>query len=285
MNLGLLCSGGLGTKILIELYNQHKVNFVFTDSKSREIISFCSDNKLPIFIGNPRNGKAIDFISKNSCDILISINYLFVVDKDVIYLGSKLSFNIHGSLLPKYRGRTPHVWSIINGEELTGITAHIIDEGCDTGEILEQIKIPIDQKDTGNDILLKYADNYLPLIQKVITKLTNGKLKSKHQDSIFSTYFGKRVPEDGLIDWNWHKERIYNWVRAQAHPYPGAFTFNNGEKVTIDKISYSNHGYEYDLVNGTILKVNPLIVKTPNGAIEIKKIREKIELTKGKILG
>ena len=285
MNLGILCSGGLGYKILIELFNNYKINFVFTDTKSEDIISFCSSNDLPIFIGNPRNGKAKNFINENHCDVLISINYLFIIGKDIINLGKKLSFNIHGSLLPKYRGRTPHVWAIINGEKFTGVTAHIIDEGCDTGDILEQIKIPITLNDTGNDILLKYREHYLPLIEKVISKLKNEKLKPQKQNSKFATYFGKRVPEDGLINWNWQKERIYNWIRAQSYPYPGAFSFYRGEKLTIDEITFSNHGFDYNIDNGTILNENPIIIKTPNGAIEIKSIREKIELiNKGDVL-
>jgi len=82
----------------------------------------------------------------------------------------------------------------------------------------------------------------------------------------------------------WQKERIYNWIRAQAHPYPGAFTFLNGKKITIDEISYSDDGYEYKQPNGMVLNSHPLVIKTPNGAVEIKSFREKIELTKGQVL-
>src|SRR5690554_5519746 len=148
MSLGVLCSGNLGFQILLKLFEAHPINFVFTDSKSDRIIKFCKENKLSLFKGNPRRGRAKEFIAKNECDILISINYLFLIERDVINMGKKLAFNIHGSLLPKYRGRTPHVWSIINGEKYTGTTAHLIDEGCDTGDILEQVKIPIEESDT-----------------------------------------------------------------------------------------------------------------------------------------
>ena len=284
MNLGILCSGRLGYQTLLKLFNKHKINFVFTDSKSENLIKFCEQNKLSVFVGNPRNGRAKEFIAKNECEILISINYLFLIEYDVINLSKSLAFNIHGSLLPKYRGRTPHVWAIINGEEFTGITAHIIDQGCDTGDILEQIIISIDPNDTGDNILIKYEFNYLPLIEKVIQSFVQGKLKPKKQDPKKATYFGKRVPDDGLINWNWQKERIYNWIRAQAHPYPGAFTFLNGKKITIDEISYSDDGYEYKQPNGMVLNSHPLVIKTPNGAVEIKSFREKIELTRGQVL-
>jgi methionyl-tRNA formyltransferase len=284
MSLGLLCSGRLGYQTLLKLLEKYQINFVFTDSKSKNIIQFCEQNKLRVFVGNPRNGRAKEFIAKNECEILISINYLFLIEEDIINLSKGLTFNIHGSLLPKYRGRTPHVWAIINGEEFTGITAHIIDEGCDTGDILEQIKISIEPNDTGDNILTKYESNYLPLIEKVIDSFNQGKLKPKKQDPKKATYYGKRIPDDGLINWNWQKERIYNWIRAQAHPYPGAFTFLHGKKITIDEISYSDDGYEYKQPNGMVLNSHPLIIKTPNGAVEIKSFREKIELTKGQVL-
>ena len=284
MSLGLLCSGRLGYQTLLKLLEKYQINFVFTDSKSKNIIQFCEQNKLRVFVGNPRNGRAKEFIAKNECEILISINYLFLIEQDIINLSKGLTFNIHGSLLPKYRGRTPHVWAIINDEKFTGITAHIIDEGCDTGDILEQIKISIEPNDTGDNILTKYESNYLPLIEKVIDSFNQGKLKPKKQDPKKATYYGKRIPDDGLINWNWQKERIYNWIRAQAHPYPGAFTFLHGKKITIDEISYSDDGYEYKQPNGMVLNSHPLIIKTPNGAVEIKSFREKIELTKGQVL-
>ena len=284
MALGILCSGNLGHIILLSLYEKYPINFVFTDFKSKNIIQFCKNNKLSVFLGNPRKGIAKEFIDNNDCDILVSINYLFLIEKDIINMSNHLAFNIHGSLLPKYRGRTPHVWSIINGEKITGITAHIIDEGCDTGDVLDQIKLKIESNDTGDSILNKYKKLYLPLIEKVIQNFNNGGLKPKKQNSKLATYFGKRVPTDGLINWNWHKERIYNWVRAQAHPYPGAFSYYKGNKFTIDSVAFSNFGFDDNILNGTILNENPLIVKTPNGALEVQVYREKIELIKGEIL-
>lgn len=218
MNLGILVSGNLGFIVLNKLIQNYNIQFVLTDSKSIAIIDFCIQNGIKHFIGNPRNGRAIKFCSQNKIDILISVNYLFIIEKDLIELPTRFAFNIHGSLLPKYRGRTPHVWSIINNETKTGITAHLIDEGCDTGDIIEQIEIEIDINDTGGDILDKFNDNYIPLIEKVLTKANSNTLTFIKQNDEFATFFGKRTSEDGKIDWNWQKERIFNWVRAQAYP-------------------------------------------------------------------
>lgn len=273
MNLGILASGNLGHVALQHLYKNYIIEYVLTDSKSNSIINFCNQKGIPHFTGNPRNGKALNFCIRFKIDILISVNYLFIIEKDLIKLPKEFAFNIHGSLLPKYRGRTPHVWAIINNESETGITAHLIDEGCDTGDIIEQIKIKIDFEDTGSDILNKFNDYYLELLNRVLNKVRIGKLSFVKQQNDFATYFGKRTPSDGKIDWNWQKERIYNWVRAQADPYPGAFTLYNGNKIIIDKIKYTETGFTNEMSNGLVLSISPFLVKTPNGVVELCKLR------------
>ena len=275
LTLGVLCSGGLGYSMLTDLDANRQLEFVMTDGKSKDIVAYCNYRKIPCFVGNPRGGKGYEFVKGLSVDIIASINYLFLIENDIISHPKIMTFNIHGSLLPKYRGRTPHVWAIINNEQQTGITAHKIDAGCDTGAIIDQIRIKIDTEDTGFDILEKYRANYAPMVNKVLEKIENGAVELRPQDEDKATKFGKRTPEDGLIDWNWQKERIRNWVRAQAFPYPGAFTFYGGQKIIIDKVEFSDAGFQNEIKNGTILKIEPtLIVKTPNGALAINKMRE-----------
>lgn len=274
MNLGILVSGNLGYIALKHLYINSRIEYVLTDSKSNSIIDFCNQNGIAHFIGNPRNGRGFNFCKRMKIDILISVNYLFLIEKDMIELPKKFAFNIHGSLLPKYRGRTPHVWAIINNESETGITAHLIDEGCDTGDIIEQIKIKIDYEDTGSDILKKFNHNYLDLLNLVLTKASLGKLTFIKQRNEFATYFGKRASYDGKINWYWQKERIYNWIRAQANPYPGAFTYFNGNKIIIDKIKFTEIGFTNEMSNGLVISTSPFLVKTPNGVVELCKVRK-----------
>ena len=247
-----------------------------TDKKSTKIIELCYSKDIDVFIGNPRSKKVEDFILNKEIEILISVNYLFLIEQNLINLPSKIAFNVHGSLLPKYRGRTPHVWSIINNETFTGITAHLIDEGCDTGDIIEQVEVKIDYHDTGNDLLKKFQNNYLSIVDKVIFNVENNSLKYKIQNHQLATYFGKRAPDDGQINWDWQKERIRNWVRALAFPYPGAFTFIDNVKVIVDEVEFVEIGFNYDTSNGTLISLKPLLVKTPNGVIELKKIRENL---------
>jgi len=283
--ISLLISGKLGYNLLIDLYDFTNIELIATDKNSFDIIDFAKIKNISLFIGNPRKGKLSSFIVNSKNELLLSINYLFLLEEDLI---KKFAYpiNFHGSLLPKYRGRTPHVWSIINNEIETGVTAHFIDEGCDTGDIILQKKIPILENDTGFSILEKYMKIYPLMVREIINLFEAKNIKRIKQNNSLSTIYGKRTPNDGKINWDWHKERIRNWVRAQANPYPGAFTFFDDNKIIIDKISFSETGFDNDVANGTIIRIKPdLIIKTSNGAIKIEQIRNNnIEFIKSKIL-
>jgi methionyl-tRNA formyltransferase len=180
-------------------------------------------------------------------------------------------FNIHGSLLPKYRGRTPHIWAIINNEKYTGITIHDMALECDAGDILFQKRIPIKYTDTGEMVLEKYFYHYPRMIKYFLRLFDEEKIVPQKQNEKLKTYFDKRTPENGRITWDWQRERIYNWVRALAPPYPGAFCYFQGTKITINKIEFSDFGFSCDIKNGTILDIDDtqITVKVQNGCIKI----------------
>lgn len=282
MVIGVLTSGDLGKDTLEKIILNFNVAFVLTDNNSPRILKICEYNKIPFFKGNPRKGLGYNFIKNIEVDVIVSVNYLFLIEKDIIQHPKKLIFNIHGSLLPKYRGRTPHVWAIINNEKDTGITAHIIDEKCDTGDIISQIKIPINKRDTGADILNKYKSQYYNLVKGVFEKLKSGKLELIKQDDYSATYFGKRTAEDGKINWNWEKERIVNWIRAQAYPYPGAFSYIKDQKIVIDEAQEVTTELSVETKTGVVLAVTPnIIVNTSNGALELIRIRGTVNVKIG----
>lgn len=270
IKFGILASGGLGYNCLAEIIKFNHVDFVFTDSKSEMIIQLCKINHIPTYIGNPRNEKAKLFIEQFNIEVILSINYLFIVNDFIHGHATKYSINFHGSLLPKYRGRTPHIWAIINNEIETGITAHLIADGCDEGDIVYQEKIKIEDDITGADLLSIYESKYPSIINEVIARIKNNTLNPITQDNSKATYFSKRTPEDGEINWNWQKERIMNWVRALSRPYPGAFSFINGQKIIINKMRFTEFGFTDTDLNGKIINTDQgLIVKVQNGAIEI----------------
>lgn len=275
MKIGVLASGDLGHHVLKVLYKLYDLEFIATNQKSNGIIDLAVEQNVPVFIGNPREGRLLEFLEDKSCDIILSINYLYLIEKDIVCFPKRYAINFHGSLLPKYRGRTPHVWAIINGEKKCGITAHLIDEGCDTGPIIIQQEVEIKEDDTGQNILEKYKHLYPAIVKQVLNKVECNNIELSIQDETKATFFGRRTPRDGMIDWSWQINRINNWVRAQSDPYPGAYTFYDGKKIIIDKVDFTDIGFDSMLKNGTILKVidNIPYVKTPNGVIKLSKIR------------
>lgn len=284
MKIGLLISGGLGLASLKEVSTNNNPVFVLTNKNSVEITEYCRKFNIPFFIDNPRNGATKKFLEDKHVDLILSINYLFLIEEDIINFPSSYCINIHGSLLPKYRGRTPHVWSIINNETYTGVTAHIINENCDTGPIVKQEKIKITEFDTGATLLGKFSPVYMRMISELLYEAEEGLIVAKEQDETKATYFNKRTPDDGKINWSWHKERIRNWIRAQAYPYPGAFSVVNNQRVIIDEIMYTEMGFNQDIPNGKVINTNPVLVKTANGVVELTKIRKGRELIQKGIL-
>ena len=275
LSISLLVSGQLGFKVLKELQqSSYLLSAVFTDRNSAPIIEFCKTRNIPLFIGNPRKGRATGFIKEIDCEVLLSVNYLFLIESDLIHLPRQHAVNLHGSLLPRYRGRSPHVWSIINGELKTGVTAHLMDIEVDNGDIIRQIEIEIASDATGGDLLMRYNECYPDLVFHVLRDIEMGALQLRKQDKSKATYFGKRRSEDGQINWDWSHDRIRNWIRAQAHPYPGAFTFYEDKKIKIHRAEVSDHGFDYQQKNGTILKSSSsgILVKTPTGVLELTAI-------------
>lgn len=289
MNYCICVSGALGLTVLQRLVaSPITIKCVLTDRHSDGIIEYCEQQNIPVFAGNPRNGKAVNWLGEQRIEFenLLSINYLFILEPDVLNKATGYAVNFHGSLLPKYRGRTPHVWAIINGEKQTGVTAHLMNANCDDGDIVRQVIVPIEEEDTGAIILEKYKALYPGLVLQVVEDIESGRVNCQKQDITKATYFGKRTPDDGQINWNWQKERIRNWVRAQANPYPGAFTFLKDNKIIINKIEYSDLGFTDTMVNGLVVAVIDGVpyVKTQNGVVKLVDVESDVEIKPEAIL-
>lgn len=197
------------------------------------VLHLAEKQGLPIFTGNPRKSMDLATMPSRHLDLIVCVNYRYILPRD-IYKTSKLgAMNIHGSLLPAYRGRTPNTWAIINGETETGVTAHIIDEGVDTGRILCQEPVPVSLNDTGHSLSLKLTAVYPRIVREAIHKIQDEAFTPIPQDESKATVFPKRTPSDGRIDWTWSAKRVFDWVRAQTAPYPGAFIYLREIKMTV----------------------------------------------------
>ncbi len=163
-------------------------------------------------------------ISEISPEFMFSFYYRRMLPPEVLALARKGAFNMHGSLLPKYRGRAPVNWAILKGESETGATLHEMVAKPDAGRIVDQERVPIGPDDTAAEVFAKVSDAAETVLKRSLPHLLAGTASLKKQDLSKGSYFGGRRPEDGRIDWSKSALEIHNLVRAVAPPYPGAFT-------------------------------------------------------------
>jgi len=143
------------------------------------------------------------------------------------------ALNMHGSLLPKYRGRAPVHWAILNGESVTGASLHYMVEKPDAGALVDQQSVPILENDTALDVSRNVAAAAEQVLRRSLPKLVAGSAEARTLDLTQGSYFGRRRPEDGRIDWRGTARAVHDLVRAVAPPFPGAFTEVNGCRLAV----------------------------------------------------
>ena len=168
-------------------------------------------------------------------DIIFSFYYRQMLRTPWLTLAPLGAFNLHGSLLPKFRGRAPVNWAIIQGATETGLTLHEMVERPDAGKIVDQAAIPILEQDTARDVFEKLLPLVPMILQRTIPLLANARAARRPQDESTAKYFGARTPADGELDWRWPTRQVHNLVRGLTRPYPGAFTFLDGRKFFVWK--------------------------------------------------
>lgn len=172
-------------------------------------------------------------IKSLNLDLIVCVNFDQILKKDIINLPTIGCINTHASLLPKYRGRAPLNWAMINGEEYSGVTVHFIDEGIDTGDIILQEKIKIDEDYYISDLLNKVKNIYPKIVLNAIRALESNNLNLIKPDLSKGFYVNKRSKDDGKIDFSKPSKDIMNFIKAISKPYPGAFLYHNNKKIII----------------------------------------------------
>jgi methionyl-tRNA formyltransferase len=194
--------------------------------------------RIPVMRGrNVNDPKAIEWIREKAPDVLLVVGWTQLVRPQLLAVPKIAALGFHASLLPKYRGRAPVNWAILNGESETGNTMIVLEPGADEGDIVSQRRIPITFEDDCSTIYQKVSDTECEMLDEVLPLIEQGRMPRLKQDPSQATVMPKRRPEDGIIDWSWTSRRIYDWVRALTEPYPGAFTHLSGRKITIWKAS------------------------------------------------
>ncbi|MCI8699822.1 MAG: methionyl-tRNA formyltransferase [Clostridia bacterium] len=233
----------LGFSAFTEIYNISPEKIVgcvtvddSLDTRSffNEFKLFSTNNEIPFYVVN-KSSQLNDIIDELKPDICFVLGWYFLISKNVLESVPNGFIGIHNSLLPKYRGFAPLVWTMINGDRQVGFSLFSFEEGMDTGDIWATGIVDVDEQDFVEDVIKKVDKEIVECIKNVYPRILSQSITPKKQSSDGITYCGKRLPDDGKINWYKNNLEVYNFIRAQSHPYPGAYTLIDGEKVIIWK--------------------------------------------------
>ena len=200
-------------------------------------------------------------------DLILSVYYRNMISEKILGLARLGAFNLHGSLLPKYRGRAPINWAVLHGEPRIGMTLHRMVKKADAGAIVDQEGVAISPRDTAEQAFGKVLPCARIVLARQIDALLAGTARETPQDELQATYFGGRKPEDGRINWSLASGQIFNLIRAVTDPYPGAFSDVGPARLMVwwaEPASPAARGRP-----GEILSLTPLVVGTADGALEL----------------
>lgn len=205
-------------------------------------------------------------------DLILSLYYRNFIPEEIFSQARLGAYNMHGSYLPAYRGRAPLNWSIINGEDHCGVTLHTIEKKFDAGEIVDREKVGFGPDEYVGDIQPRVAEAAVRVLERALPSLLAGNPKLEKQDESKASYFGKRTPEDGRIDFSKSAREVFNLVRGVSKPFPGAFAEIGGKRYTIwrAKPLENFEGGE----PGAIVSLSPLVVACGRGALEVSEFDE-----------
>ena len=199
--------------------------------------------------------------------IIYSFSYRHLIPESVLELASLGAFNLHPSLLPAYRGRAPVNWVLVNGEREAGVTLHHMVARADAGDIVGQRAVAIDDSDNALTLYRKLVPLGVELIDELHPMIVAGTAPRRKMDISKGSYFGRRKPEDGRIDWRWPARRIFNLVRAVTHPYPGAFCFVGGRKLLVWEAKIGAENGSHAAQPGTVVR------EMADGALKLRPAR------------
>tara|TARA_B110000238_G_scaffold14954_1_gene14601 strand:+ start:5566 stop:6588 length:1023 start_codon:yes stop_codon:yes gene_type:complete len=237
----ILFGDTLGINSLLQTIDINQVKAIVAASIRpqylKELQRVSDEINAPLFIQpKPNDHEYTNFIKKLEAlkpDLFFINSYSMILKKDLLSIPKIKTFNIHAGLLPKNRGCNPVQWGIINEDKYAGVSLHEVDQGIDTGAIIDQRKTLIKINDTWSSITERIHCLISELIQENLENIVNNQWTSLPQDDAKALYNRRRKPEDGLIDWSSPTIAIYNLVRALIDPLPGAFYILNTEKIVL----------------------------------------------------
>jgi len=177
----------------------------------------------------------VERVASLSPDVMIVNSYSLKVPAEVVSLSSRAAINVHGALLPEYRGANPIQWALLNDERQTGVTMHHLTDTIDAGDVISRETVPIDFHDTWSDVQDRLAAATDLLLARELPAVLAGRASRHPQDERLARTFPRRRPEDGRFTWDQPARRIYNMIRALVLPHPGAFYLEDGRTIVVDR--------------------------------------------------
>jgi methionyl-tRNA formyltransferase len=219
-----------------------------------------------------KKNEFIEVVTRDKPDFLVVVAYGRILPKTILQLPKLGTINLHASLLPKYRGPAPIQWAIINGETVTGVTAMLMDEGLDTGDILLTVQEKISPADTSATLRDRLAGLGANLLIDTLNRYSKGQIRPVQQDHNQASQAPLLKKSDGHIAWDAPAEKISTFIRGMT-PWPGAFTFHEGKRLKI----FNAKSVEADVSQapGTVIKgfANELRVATAKGVVSVLEIQ------------
>ena len=258
------------------LRNGFKIAAVFTHKDDPDeniwfesVAEFAASRNIPVYAPEDINHPLwVRKIREIAPDIIFSFYYRNLVQPPILDIPPAGCLNLHGSLLPKYRGRSPINWVLVNCEKETGVTLHYMTPRPDDGDILCQKSIEISDSDTARSLHEKAATTTSEMLDEILPLIVEGTAPRHPQDHSKATYYGGRGPEDGEIDWSGSAMEVRGLVRAVTRPFPGAFSHVGDRKCFIwmvTEIGDQGKGSR----PGTVLSVDPLVIACGKGAVGV----------------
>lgn len=230
--------------------------------------------------------ETLDAIRKLEPELIFVVGWSQLVHDPLIAIAREGVFGMHPTLLPRHRGRAPIPWAILTGLARTGVTLfEIVDATADSGSIVGQVVVDIAPDETATTLFARLADAHVELTRELLPAVLAGTAPRIPQDPSRASTWHKRTPADGIIDWETRAAYLYDWVRAQTRPYPGAFTFLGDEKLIV----WAARPVELagEAPAGTIVELAPggPVVACGEGGLVLEEIQTSGELTVGAQLG
>lgn len=240
-----------------------------------ELKKFAIENNIPVFQFNKIRNEGVEVLTELKPELLVVVYYGQILSQEIIDIGSKGIINLHPSLLPKYRGPSPIITSILNGEKETGVTIMRIEKGIDSGNIILQEKIPIFEKETAGELWERLTILGSNMLIKTIEQIEKKQTKESQQDHNQATFTRMFTKEDARIDFNKFSEQVVNQIRG-FNPNPIAFFEYNGDRIKVYEAEDESDKEFGKFKAGEVVKASVkegLIIKCGEGYISIKKLQ------------